>query len=298
MLESLRRGYSELITSGAQLLLLFIGLKLESRTGWFVCLGIMAFISLIAWNSALKRLRAITGTPTSNVASAAQGYVELQGRGKTYGATPLLSKFNSLPCLWYRYQVEEKYGDNKWRNVDKGETTDPFLLDDGTGNCIIDPTGAEILTSHKDTWHEPPYRYTEWKLIGNDNIYAIGQFKTMGGSTSQVTLEDEVKQILFEWKQDMPNLYKRFDLNNDGNLDMQEWMLARSAARREAEKRLQADRAEPDLNFLVKPDDQRLYLISNLDQDNLARRYLLWSWAHVIILFGALGGIAWVVNRS
>ena len=92
-------------------------------------------------------------------------------------------------------------------------------------------------------------------------------------------------------------LHARFDLNNDGTLDMQEWMLARQAAKREAENRISAARAEPDTSFLVQPHDQRLFLISNLKQDRLERRYWLWAWAHLVILFGALGGIAWWLRQ-
>ena len=80
MLVSLRRSYVQLITSGAQLLLLIVGIRLESRSGWLYCLALMAIISVFAWLSSLNRLRAIRDTPTSRVASAAQGYVELTGR--------------------------------------------------------------------------------------------------------------------------------------------------------------------------------------------------------------------------
>ena len=41
-----------------------------------------------------------------------------------------------------------------------------------------------------------------------------------------------------------------------------------------------------------------LFLISSLDQNILARRYLLWAWAHIIILFGSLGGLAWLLKSA
>src|SRR3989339_1598907 len=107
MLHKLRREYAQLVTSGAQLLLLFVGFRLNTRNGWLVSLAVMAAISIVAWLSALKRLRAVRDTPTSKVASAAQGYVELVGRGRPYGE-PLISKLRALPCLWYRYKVEQR----------------------------------------------------------------------------------------------------------------------------------------------------------------------------------------------
>ncbi|MBI4937892.1 MAG: hypothetical protein HY846_06695 [Nitrosomonadales bacterium] len=298
MLTRLRREYANLVTSGTQLLLLLVGAHIESRTGWLACLGLMAAISPFAWLSALRRLRLVRDTPTSRIASAAQGYVELSGRGQPLPGAPLISKLRVLPCLWYRYKVERKDNDNKWHTEDSGESEDSFLLEDGTGQCVVDPTGAEILTIHKDTWHQGDYRYTEWKLIRHDPIYGIGQFKTVGGSSATLDPNEQIKAVLAEWKQDTQSLHARFDLDNDGALDMREWMLARQAARREAEKRTSAARAEPDTSFLVQPHDGRLFLISNLKQDKLARRYLFWTWAHLAMFFGALGGLAWWLQQA
>jgi hypothetical protein len=299
MLTTLRREYAQLVTSGGQLLLLFVGIHMESRIGWLWCLGAMSLISLFAWYSALHRLRAVSGTPTSRIGSAAQGYAELIGHGEAY-ATPLLSKYSLLPCLWCRYKLErhDSSGDNKgWHTVESGEISAPFIIDDGTGKCMVDPQGAEILTRHKDSWTLNDHRYTEWRLLDIDFIYTLGEFKTEGGSNTTLTHEELVKRVLSEWKMDNENLMKRFDLNNNGVLDMQEWMLARSAAKREAEKRLNEALAEPDTNFMLQPRDGRLFLISNLEHDKLANRYTLWAWAHIVILFGALGSLSWLMQH-
>jgi hypothetical protein len=294
MLVTLRREYAQFITSGAQLLLLLAGFHFHTRPGWLWCLGLMSLISLFAWYSVLYRLRAVSGTPTSRVASAAQGYVELIGRGRP-GATPLISKLRVLPCLWYRWKVEQRNGENEWRTLDKGESNDYFMLRDDSGECVIDPEHAEIITKHRDEWIHGDYRYTEWKLIAEDYLYVLGEFKTVGGSNTTLTHDELVKQVLSEWKLDNANLLKRFDLDNNGVLDMREWALARSAAKREAEKRMNEVLAEPDTNFMLQPHDGRLFLISNLDQEKLARRYQFWTWAHVVIFFGVLGGIVWIL---
>jgi len=296
LFRSLRRNYAQLITSGSQLLLLVVGIHFRTQQAWLWCLAIMALISLFAWLAALHRLRTINGTPTSKIASAAQGYVELIGTGKNAGETPVISTLSLLPCLWYRYKIECKNSDNEWQTESSGESEFPFLLFDGSAACVVDPSGAEIITAHKETWTKDKYRYTEWKLLGIDTIYAIGEFKTIGGSTNSEKINDMVKAVLAEWKENMPELLARFDLNNDGELDMQEWALARNAARREAEKRLTQARSEPDTNYLMRPDDGRLFLISNLSPDKLARRYSIWTWAHLAIFFGALAGMAWVLQ--
>lgn len=298
MLVSLRREYAQLVTSGGQLLLLFVGIKLESRNGWLFSLAAIACISVFAWLSALYRLRAIRDTPTSTIASAAQGYVEFVAHGLSFTASPLLSKLSLLPCLWYRYTVEQRSSDNKWKTIDSGESDDLFRVRDDSGECVVDPEQAEIITQHRDQWHQDDYRYTEWKLLEQDNLYLIGQFRTQGGSNLVFNSRAELNALLTEWKKDMPMLNARFDLNENGELDMREWQLARQAAKREVTKKLREAHAQPDINIISRPADGRLYLISNMSQKKISRRYLFWSWAHVLIFFGALAGVGWLLQNG
>lgn len=293
MLTSLRFHYSQLLTSGGQLLLLFAGFHLGSRTAWLWSLGLMSLISLLAWSSTLHRYRLLRGTPTSRIASAAQGYVELQGRAAAHGEA-LLGHCSRLPCLWYRYQVERKNGKGEWRTVSSGQSEAPFLLMDDSGRCVVDPRGAEIISRHKDTWQRGEERYTEWTLLKDDPLYVLGEFKTLRGDDG-LTHNELVKQVLLEWKGDPASLHQRFDLNGNGMLEMEEWMLARQAAKREAGRRLTAAQAQPDSHFALQPRDGRLYLISNLPPDVLARRYLRWAWLHLAFFCGGLGGIAWLL---
>jgi hypothetical protein len=296
VLVKLRREYLQLVTSGAQLLLLFVGFRLGSRNGWLICLALMAALSILAWLSALKRLRSVRDTPTSKIASAAQGYVELAGDGESLGETPLLGKLSLLPCLWYRYRIEKRGQKNQWQTIESGESVDSFMLRDDTGVCIVDPERAEIITLHRNQWRAEQHRYTEWQLLKNDQLYVIGQFRTQGGSTADFNSRAALNNLLGEWKKDMPGLHSRFDLDNNGTLDMQEWMLARSAAKREVGKQLRAAQSAPDFHIMRQPDDGKLFLISNLDQNALSRRYLFWSLAHLLIFFGALIGTGWILH--
>lgn len=296
MLVRLRREYAQLVTSGAQLLLLFAGFQLESREGWLGSLSAMALVSFFAWMSALYRLRTIRDTPTSKVASAAQGYVELAGRGRPFGDTPLISKLRALPCLWYRYKVEHRTSKDKWETLDSGESRDAFVLRDESGDCVIAPEQAEIVTKHRDQWTEGDYRYTEWKFIQDDSLYAIGEFRTRSVG-AEFDARAELNVLLAEWKLDKPALHARFDLDKNGELDMKEWMLARQAAKREVAKKKREAHAQPDIHLLGLPRDGKLFLISNLTPEKLSRRYLFWSWAHLAIFFSALGTISWMLSN-
>ena len=169
------------------------------------------------------------------------------------------------------------------------------MLRDHTCDCVFDPEYAEIITKHRDQWQEGDYRYTEWKLINSDYLYVIGEFRTRSGAV-EFDSRAELNALLAEWKQDKPALHARFDLNNDGELDMKEWMLARQAAKREVAKKKREVHAQPDIHIIGQPRDGKLFLISNLTPEKLSRRYLFWGWAHLAIFFGALGGIGWLLQ--
>ncbi|QWT45236.1 hypothetical protein [Azospira inquinata] len=293
MLEKLQQQYAQLLTSGVQVVLVIFGFKLNSSLGWTVILALVAGLSLLAWSSTLSRRRAIADTPTAKVASAAQGYGELEGRGRALEGQPLLAPRSLLPCLWYRYQVEEKDSDNNWKVVDQGRSDACLILEDETGQCLVDPAGAEILTQHKDTWTLGDQRTTEWLLQIGDPLYALGQFRTLTGGDSLLDPAEDVKLLLAEWKKQPETLLRRFDLDGNGELSMEEWALARQAARREVAKERQAVQAQPDVHILEKPRDGRPYLLSNYSQSALARRYGLWALYHLSVFFLSLGAIPW-----
>lgn len=296
MLVRLRHGYRQWLVSGGYLLLLFAGAESETASGWRYSLGATAALALVAWLMALRRARAVDDTPTSSVASAAQGYVELLGQGAPLAGAPLLSPLDGRPCLWYRYKVE-RLRDNKWETERSGESTDSFMLDDRGGRCVVDPEGAEILPRGSESWREGDYRYTQSTLIAGESIYVLGEFRTWSGDALALDVREDVKQLLAEWKKDMPRLLARFDLDADGTLDLREWQLARSQARREVERNHRELRAAPDTHMIGRPADGRLFLISSLPPERLARRFRYWSYAHAAIFLAALAGVAYLLPR-
>jgi len=292
MLVSLRRQYAQLITSGGQIALLFMALQHGEGVVLWAALAVMAAISVVAWTSATRRYRAIDDTPTSRVASAAQGYVELKGIGRPLDGVPVLSPLNQLPCLWYRYTIERKDND-KWVREGADESSASFILDDGTGQCLVDPDQAEMLVTRRDRWHQGNRRYTQWTLLQNDPVYALGEFRTKGALDLHLDTTADVSALLGEWKKDRKVLLERFDLNRDGEVDMREWELARKAAQREVARHHREARAQSDVSVMQRPNDGRMYLVSSLDPDLLARRYRRWSVVHLGFFFLGLGWLAY-----
>jgi len=246
----------------------------------------MAVVSFFAWLGNHRRYRQIHDLPTSKVASAAQGYVELVGRGDVLDGTPVISRLSQRPCCWFRFQVEEETNDNKWKVIDKGSSIDHFLLVDDTGTCVISPDGAEIVTQHCKTWSEGRYRHTEWLLLPNNVLYALGEFVTRSGNSPDAADEHlEIGQLITEWKRDQQTLLQRFDLDKNGTIDLKEWEMARLQARREVRKQRAAQLGNhvEGVHLLRKPADGRLFLLASEMPDTLGRRYRWWSWGHLLL---------------
>ena len=274
-----------------QFMLLVVGFHTGRREVWLGALAGAAMLALLGWVLALRRRHAITGMATSRIASAAQGYVELHGTGKPLDLNPLQSPLSGASCLWYRYQVEHKDSDDKWELVEQAQSQASFVLDDGSGLCLVDPDGAEIVTQHCRRWSNGDYRYVEWTLRLQDRIYVLGNFLTRHPHQG-LDAGADVREMLAGWKQDRPGLLKRFDLNHDGEIDEREWELARRLARGEVEKKHRELRRQPELH-LVEGAPSSLYLISNHDPDKLARRFLWMAMGQLSVFFTALGWLAW-----
>lgn len=274
-----------------QFMLLAVGFHAERREAWLGVLAATAALALLGWRLALRRRHAITGTPTSRIASAAQGYVELRGTGQPMDLQPLQSPLTSASCLWYRYQVEHRGDNDKWELVEQGHSQASFVLDDGSGQCLVDPEGAEIVTRHCRRWSSGDYRYVEWTLRPQDKLYVLGNFLTRHPHQG-LDAGADVRDLLAEWKQDQVGLLRRFDLDRDGRLDDHEWGLAQRLARGEVELRHRELRQQPELH-LVEGAPDSLYLISNHEPEQLARRFLWMALGQLTLFFAALGWLAW-----
>jgi hypothetical protein len=269
----------------------------------------------------LHRARLIEDTPTSKVRSAAQGYVELEGRGEMLPGEPILAPLTGTRCLWFSYKVEERESETsggsggKWRVLRKGTSTHLFRLVDESGECLIDPEGAEIIPSVRDEWYgdserwmQGPaprrgwaqhfatsrYRYTEQRIHPSDTLHAIGWFTTDDSAVEQADRDAELRLLLSEWKRDQKTLLARFDNDGDGVLDAGEWESAVDVAREQLQREETERRLRSPHHLMSRPRDGRAYLVSTLPQHLLVRRYRRYSF--VALLFFFLGGAvaAWL----
>lgn len=277
--------------------------------------GAFGFVRGFRW---WRWARLIEDTPTSRVRSAAQGYVELVGTGRSMPGAPVVAPLSRRPCTWWRYTVERRTRDSKgrakWRVVSRGSSDALFLLEDGTGRCIVDPDGAEVLPQATDTWYGstplpeagPPrhrgfrgfgndYRYRESRMHDGDALYAIGWFRTEG-NVQPGSLDDDVAALLREWKRDQAALLERFDADRDGVLTLVEWEAARRAAHLQVVEQRRREAAQPGVHVLARPQDpDRPFLLAAGDAERLARRYRLQASGGLALFLAATASLAWMV---
>lgn len=269
------------------------------------------------WVSRWSRIRHLQDTPTSRIRAAAQGYVELVGVLRESGATPLTAPLSGQPCLWWRYRIEEYGGASErrsWRVIER-DTSEAWLrLADASGECLIDPRGAEVLPAWRRVWtgdqRHPrglpahgwldwlnggrQYRYVEERLHAGEPLYAIGEFRTVGGGRQGLDQEQAQAEVIRQWKGDFAGLLQRFDRNGDGQLDEQEWRHVRLAAGLEAEDRHRTASSAPATAHLTRPQQAQPFVLSSHGEEVLARRFY---WQAAAGALACLGGALWLAAQ-
>lgn len=110
----------------------------------FAGLGAVVTAVGVAYLRAYWKLRGIDPTDVIAVSADQEG-VELEGRaypvGEAYQAP--FSGTDAILCEWSAERYDTRGDDSSWRTIDSGQEYAPFLLDDGTGEIVVDPNGAE-----------------------------------------------------------------------------------------------------------------------------------------------------------
>lgn len=247
------------------------------------------------WLHGLRLSRLIDDIPTSQIATAAQGYVELLGRASQF-EDQRAKALIGLSVLWYRKEYARR-SDTVSRHafpfnlfyvpVEVEESRTPFAIDDGTGTACILPHGAEIICERRQVRHEDNGRVIEEKILAGDTLYVVGDFSTY-------TLQPEFDQAAYEltrrWESD-PARRGTFDANRDGRLDQKEWLEMHAAATiRVMQDALPAGTPEPK-HLVFRPHDGRPFLISSVAPAELAGHYRFWMVLG-LLLFLVCGAVS------
>lgn len=225
-------------------------------------IAILAVLSLL-WSVLLyRRYRLIEDTESTTLNSAAQGYVELQGKAALYdGEVARSLHYEVPPMVWYR-----KLFYTSWSG---------FLLRDEDGQCTIDPRKAEVIT--------PLYKYNQHiynAIYPGETIYALGELETLKKHRNEWERKGLVGRKLGEWKQAKFRFLDYFDSNKDGQIDEAEMSYARIAAEREVDDEMEASYQMPATHVVSRPRDGRPFILSSIHPDSLIKRYKIATLVH------------------
>jgi hypothetical protein len=266
------------------------------------------------WYASLRRIRWVRDTPTARIRSAAQGVVELVGRVRARPEEHLVSPMTAQPAVWWECTVSRRDRDSggrrRWNTVAQRRSDVPFLLDDGSGVCMVRPDGAQV-TAQVRIWYgstpwprsgpptsrwgwlgDTPYRYTEKLLPSGQEVYVLGEFCTRRAQDGH-DARAQLSQRLAEWKRDPDGLRARFDQNGDGQVDLVEWEVAREAARVEIEAAHEAATIQPEIDWVAAPSDGTPYILSIKSEANMLQQA---RWTALAGLIAGLTGLILMVR--
>lgn len=289
---------------------------------WLLTLGVAILAGGAAALRSLKIARLLEDTPTSRIRSAAQGYVELAGNARLMPGTQNLAPLTQRPCVWWRYTISKrteggsgKARRSRWTTVASGTSSIAFLLDDDTGQCIVQPDGAEVIPTESTTWYgDTPwpaganaktmrltggrdYRYAEHRIYEHERVYALGDFRSTA-SAAEPDHQAAVAELLAMWKQDQPALLRRFDRDGDGRIDLDEWEAARTMARQTVLTGGTERAPRTNYHVLGRPDEGRLFLVAALPHGDLVSRYRRRALFAFLGFMAAVYALGWVLQAT
>lgn len=236
---------------------------IESREDRAFCLSLLALSSLFFSVLLFRRYRMIKDTTDTNLGSAAQGYVQLEGITSLYDGEAARGHFELPPSVWFR---------NFYRTSNAG-----FLLHDSGGRCTIDTRGAQViapLSSYNLTYY--------WAIFPGETIYVLGQLETLKQYRTNDERKGLVAQKLLDLKRDQHRFLDYFDSDNNGKIDADELQAAKQSAERLVDETLEMQYQAPPTHVIGLPDDHRPFIISSIHPDKLLKRYQIACAGHLI----------------
>lgn len=124
--------------------------------------------------------------PVEAAAVAEQrGVVEVTGTARPLEDT-VVAPYTDTECLAHEHRTrvkEDGVGDDdndRWRTVDRGEDSVPFLVEDDSGTVAVDPEGADLSMDEESLNSNNRRRKTERRLDVGETVHVFGHRRDDG----------------------------------------------------------------------------------------------------------------------
>ncbi|MBC2716890.1 MAG: hypothetical protein HF978_16420 [Desulfobacteraceae bacterium] len=249
--------------------------------------------------------RMVENTPTSKIRSLSMGMVELSGKSRLY--YDLRTSATKTQCVYYRcryYKYQQTNDGSRWaltRSVSSGKI--PFYIEDDTGRVLIKPKGAifnipmatqsfqgSYIPTLSIQLHDPNTKVVEELIPERARLYVLGsaQVEKHGKKTREIII-DKLRML-----KQSPKIMSEYDINSDGQIDVEEWEAARSDVERMVyAESLANGPGDSESVVIEKPRFGLLPFIIADSEKNLIRKLMFRTW---IFLFGGLSTMGFSLN--
>ncbi len=142
-------------------------------------------VYLVVWGiNGLRRTVAVWASDPIPIGEAhlADGTIEVEGTAEPLSGT-LRSPYDNAQCLAYSYSKKRKEREKnedgeyetKWRTLDSGSDSVPFLADDDTGSIPVKPAAATLGLDTEYSSRRGDIKKTENRIDPGDGVHVIGQ---------------------------------------------------------------------------------------------------------------------------
>jgi hypothetical protein len=246
---------------------------------------ILAPVALAGWAMAWRIASVLAGTPVTTIAQSEPGFASLRGKALALpNREPLLSP-GGTPCVWYSYYSHQAGVGSIRGHTTASDSPLPFVLDDGSGQCIVYPEGAEISGGKRTEAGER----RETMIFAGDTVCVAGQFAPYSGIQKAVPEQPAGEPLYVSVAPDPNEDRKQADARGTALLD------AARAARQHAAA---TAGPLPALPSMAAPPMKGLFVISTRDIAGEAGWYGLLTKLNFAILALALGMAAYLYLHS
>ena len=277
-------------------------------------LAVFTGVGFFLWKKSFQHARIMEDMPRSKIRSAAQ-------RPPDRKCLHLHSReLDEAP--WWDYKIEKReqtrsskgQDSTSWATVEKDTSVGFFHLRDETGEILVNPVGADVTPSLQRVWYGDArhpngdstsrfgasltgrYRYTERIMRPGELIYALGHFETWSNVPGAKERSKKRAEILAGWKSDADELVRRFDADGDGRVDGDEWEKAREAAQALVEEQVTEAAMKPDVDVLMKPEEDHPFILSTKSQDELTKVYRWKALGGLVLFLAGLAAVGVTLN--